>query len=96
MRVCRLNFSEYFAHLEETENQNTYADSVSGQRFTLAVQVPDSWNFYVLEGYMCVDKPSLVYDPDLDEVDKAEMWLGVLLRDYQDGNVTVKNQQHLF
>lgn len=45
---------------------------------------------------MCVDKPSLVYDPDLDEVDKAEMWLGVLLRDYQDGNVPVKNHQHLF
>ena len=45
---------------------------------------------------MCDDRPSIVYDPALDEVDKAEMWLGLLLRDYQDGKVPVKNQRHLF
>ena len=48
---------------------------------------------------MCVDKPSLVFDPDLDEVDKAERWLGDLLdnhRENQDGKVLIRNPKHLF
>ena len=48
---------------------------------------------------MCVSKPSLVDDPDLDEVDKAAYWLKYLLREYhdcRDGKVPVRNPQHLF
>lgn len=48
---------------------------------------------------MGVDIPSSYYDPDLDEVAKAEMWLEKLLRDYgqcRDGKVSVRNPQNLF
>ena len=48
---------------------------------------------------MCVDIPSSFFDPDLDEVGKAEMWLGKLLRDYhdcRDGKAPVRNPQNLF
>ena len=48
---------------------------------------------------MCVNKPSYVYHDDIDEVTKAEMWLGYLLGEYNDchdGKVPVNNPQHLF